>query len=472
MDNEFRGKWFLPETPDVKIPGVLTIDPISQKIKLKFQSKIYLDGTAVSFRQHWEKSPATNFVLGDVNTLPREITLYYHSSSPQHLPITNIDDEHWEQSFSPTHVFWGKHYTNKEELKFTLYQVNFDGIHRWFSWGMPDYEISGNGNARKVQYHLHEKKVVIERLEFTIYYQPFAAVRGIGNGVIQSETISQFLFEFKESVSLEMVYKQVQTLKDFFRLATCGDIRITGESIPLDEYGDLIEIRATRHQPKGVDWKRTQEFFISPNRIQNLAILLNNWFDKIDTYQFSFEFFLTGVLPHWKKGSKSFPFVKWINDYLNVVQALESFIKRKEGFSIREDAEEYNKRKQKVISILQKEGVPQEEIDFVQGNIKKIKSGYSKASLPDLVLSTFKTHQNCVSNKVSPEAFDKYAKLIVRCRDDIAHVNDNNSADFDAKYNLYDLFCITQILFLALIGREIGMQEEEIKDSLNEIRVV
>jgi hypothetical protein len=470
-EKEYSGEWFLPKSPNIRLPGVLKVGQEEDEVILVLFAEKNIDGSEIDHHAPISEMVSSKLVLGNVLDVAREISLFHYSDAPQIFITQHVYGKQYKIIFNCSHVLLGKHFYNEDEIAFKRLNFEFEGVKNWFSNSFRNHHrVEGEPHERNIKYDLPPRQLLYTSREYTIYYEPWVGVSG-QNNELKSHVINDISIEFNTLGGLTQCYNIVVMISEFFKLALCQDIKWVNENAVDDKQQD-IEIYNSRLDKKQVPWKNPKRFLIKMDDFENTQILFENWFACYSSFQFSLELFLHGVIPHWKRGSKTFYFTDYSNHFLNVVRGIETFVKKKNGYDYSLDIKEYQSRKSKIIEVLDKSNLSLEDKSFVKKNIPKKYINPDKGGFKELLMGTFSSFKVCLEEIIKPEFFEKHVNKIVDCRDDLAHVNHATSEEFSEKYDLYNLFSLCQLLYLAMICREIGFNDIQIKEALNRIDVV
>ena len=219
---EIKGLWWLPEKPDLKLPGTLTFSPY-KGFSLEVQG---------SFKERGEmhKFLIPDIILG-FSHQGKEITLYkcFERSSKMHLPGIP------ENLFSVNVGFIGVHFAQLSEMKFKKISVRYNYLDEWLN--ISGFNITPNLKEKSVEikYKLPAPIEINLRNGLKILLEVKANMPSIS--IAQKEAcIKQeafFTLEFPTETTFEDVHKFIYIFQNLLSLLTSEivyPIKILGNS--------------------------------------------------------------------------------------------------------------------------------------------------------------------------------------------------------------------------------------------------
>ncbi|MHA1308130.1 MAG: HEPN domain-containing protein [Candidatus Heimdallarchaeota archaeon] len=264
MTNEIIGKWWLPNKPDEKVSGKLTIGEDS--IHLKIEELLPVDSKSKSF----------DIILGE-DANQQKITLY-----ETHLPHETT------KNIWATYVLFGSHFEKKDEIKFTNLSFRFQNFAEWMNKDVinvkyvSEEETNVNVSGYSFEYNFTNLKIIVK-------YIPQYVKTGTTLLTIKHDPL--IILEFNEPILLEDYMKFVWSLQDFFILLTNRKIRPFGyRTHSKTDNKDISIVFQESKEP------RVEHYFgeeIPFTKIKdNLNVYLNNWMQKENELKSACDLFL------------------------------------------------------------------------------------------------------------------------------------------------------------------------------------
>ena len=285
-DFEFKGLWWLPEKPDVKIAGDL---------KFKNDKKILLELLG-SFHETRSLGAGNYFqpeiILGITNN-GHICTLYKNFETGNHFNFPGIQNSIIESNI----LFVGKHFNKTEELSFSSFQARFTNLEKWlshspFSMQFPDMDKP----AECILAHKWppEFKAKIEKLNCVIESTHEFSTRGdlVKNATWKSKAYLKITPDFPKNY--EWYRKIIYDLSNLLTLLIgettyITSVKATGdevESAPGKKVKEIIEIFFAQKKPNINDEVNTFEMLVPFPRIEaKIENVLSLWYSKRDKLQ-------------------------------------------------------------------------------------------------------------------------------------------------------------------------------------------
>jgi len=314
----FKGVWFLPDNPTRQVYGTLTYDA---------NESSYLDllGTFVD-KQSSKERHEPDFIFGKT-TENKTITLFKTFQSSYSL-FASVETSKYVVNF----VFDGDHFENNESLCFDTVKGKFDNLNDWISeFGIKKFDPDYKNHKLSVDYELphsidfkindelkgklnfsfnapltrYTHKFTIEQTTTVIFYtkkaQPFFDILDHLMLFQNFLTLGTFEPAFATSILLSNKNRKVGTVENF----KTNEVKLY--------YSPGF------HQSTNTK-KSLWEFLFNYHDIAtNFEDIIQKWFsqkDKIDP--------ITNILFESFHQKKKFT----VNNFLNIVQALETFHRR------------------------------------------------------------------------------------------------------------------------------------------------
>lgn len=126
-DFKLKGLWWLPETPERRVPGIVTFD--NDGINLELFG--YFQKPTSSYRDPiWNPKTILGRAEGSLVTLYQALT----TESPASRPAgesQGIRLQLHRSIFDVAHMFIGAHFESEAEIQFTSLEANFTHLEEW-----------------------------------------------------------------------------------------------------------------------------------------------------------------------------------------------------------------------------------------------------------------------------------------------------------------------------------------------------
>lgn len=271
-----QGEWWLPESPNNKIFGTLSVNPTRNELEL-FGSFIDLGSEVYSFQ----------IILGKIGS-GELVTLYQNSLAKI---SENIGKGNTSLRLSTRYVFIGKHFESKECIKFSSVEFSFSGLSEW---------VSHDILTTKYISDKKEKKLKEFRVSFTPKDDVIHRIDAIKSELIISNTWSnqsnKYDYEFTHNSYLELnpnashnfdwFNKILLSIKRLFTLLLGSPIYFDKIRFQMDfddskdNYFDEIDFYERDYiLPKKQDF--TNQFISYPQVSKEFNSILDNWFNIV-----------------------------------------------------------------------------------------------------------------------------------------------------------------------------------------------
>jgi hypothetical protein len=476
-EKEYRGRWFLPGKSMQKFPGVLKINTASGKSELKLFVKSNLDGTDISMSHKKQPFLESKILLGVCESSGELITLYNYSNSGSTFVPSRIGQGLFELTFQTSHVFIGAHFPLEEDIKFNDFSFDLEDVHKWFYGLFPLFDFNDTGGYCFNDYSAKEVDL-FSNSDYRIVYKAIPS-GNIGES-LNMKVANVFTIQFKKPSSLERCYGLLEAVLDFFQFSMTKKINLIEENGRVSQDFEIpnsstkeVSIFSTKEKTEN-RFVNPSRYYISPKKStpNRNIVLLSNWLEKYSYFQYPLEIYFWGVQKHWKRGSKAFMSIEYANTLLNVVQAIEAMVKRHFNEEYKVEVNLHENEKTETLESLRSIGVGDDILEFLEKNLLKKPKRIKDIKLNELFRICFKLLKHSINENVDADSFEKFATEISKCRNDIAHVKLASDKELGDKYNLHDLFQVSQIIFLGVLGKIIDMTDDEIKSGLSNLEII
>lgn len=309
----FKGKWWSPEAPEEKVPGIVEYHPE--------QGEADLFGTLVESDEEEEthflemnlKNHVDGFLLGETidselvtitNAVPVNVT---HPSVGDGAGLPNSE-------YRFTRVYTGGHF--HDEPKFSQISFSFDGLAEWFGESRIEYEFADEDELRS-RYEVKKPKTIeIELDEADIIF--FL-------GTVASSSVTTIELEDSVGVTVdldgtltfpELSNQYINPLQRYLALATTTPVQPTDISGTVEEEDTQVEVLSNipSHTPEDRSVSQVSMLF-RPNDV-DLENSLQHWFQNEEGAEYLFNFYF-GTLYN------SHLFLE--HQFLSLAVALESY---------------------------------------------------------------------------------------------------------------------------------------------------
>lgn len=453
FDNfELKGIWWLPENPDLQVPGTL---------KFENSNNISLDllGT---FREITSLGSGNifqpNIILG-ISDNGKICTLFKNIEVHSQLNFPGIQ----KSKFHSSYLFIGKHFNSPEDILFSSLQANFTNLENWLSVSPFSLEIPKNIKGKwKLTYNWPpEFKAQLPEVGFTIESTHEFNTGGDSIKRVLWQSNAYLKITPEHNKDFNWYWSIIYDLCNFLTL-------LVGETIyikRLKAFGDDFEITTGKTGKETIEIFFTQKKYIPKENIHPFEMIisypriskeinkiLSLWFSKAQLLRSVYDlFFGTFYNPNM--------YVQF--QFLSLIQAVESFHRVTKGGKYLNDAawKPYRAKLDNAIS-------PELERGHRESLKSRIKYG-NEYSLRKRIGELLESLNEKTLSRLSP--VDNYfTGVIVDTRNYLTHYDDELK---DVALKNEDLYWANQrlrILITILLLKEIGIQEELICDSMME----
>jgi len=310
---EYKGCWWLPEKPERKIPGTLKFVP-GEEIDLKLQ------GTFKDV-EDIDKLLKLPIVLGLLSD-GRKITLYkcqektFHISSSSSLTYSSV--------FVAGFIFIGAHFQKPEDIKFKSISVYYSNLDEWVSisgfdypplWKDEEIEVKSFSITANINDNLEISIIFPRKIKQPRYMRPISQ-----EAFIKFETL-------KASPFYNYYLKVIQHLRIFLSLGVTNPIYPLSIKGIIDEEKDdksnnsvdIFYIISPRISKLPKVLQPSEMLFTFVDISDKFETILRNWFEKnkiLEPVYFLYDAVLYNPNEYLE------------NQFLNLIQAIESFHRR------------------------------------------------------------------------------------------------------------------------------------------------
>ncbi|EMA56815.1 ApeA N-terminal domain 1-containing protein [Halococcus thailandensis] len=284
----FKGKWWSPNSPDEKVPGIVEYHPEEGEVDL-FGTLVESeeDDEEAHFMEMDLEDHVEGFLLGE--TIESKLVTIT-DAVPVNISRPSIGNEagHPNSVYKFTRVYTGGHF--EEEPEFNQVSFGFNGLAEWFGESRIEHEVSDEDGIRS-RYGVKEPKTVEIKLrdaELTFF---------VGTTVSSSVTAT----ELEDSVRVniipdeplpfpELSNRYINPLQRYLALATATPVQPTDVSGMVGE-DTWIKVFSNipSHAPADRSVSRASMLF-RPDDV-NLENSLQHWFQDEGQAEYLFNFY-------------------------------------------------------------------------------------------------------------------------------------------------------------------------------------
>lgn len=324
---EFKGTWFLPSNTEIRIPGILTFDPINGS-ELELLGSFQKMGALYITPQD-----NSEFIILGITSDSKPITLYnsFRRKTNGRTFVRNQEAGIPIISYYANFVLLGHHFLKEDDLKFTSMSFQLTNLAGWVVKNGFNYDLN--------QEHLQQKKIEIKyQLPESIEFE----IDDNCTGKINSHTstpalkIPQIKMEIVEELKIEIISKKEISFQDFktylskfqnflvlalYESTRPISIELRNEKLFTD-YGDLGKIpsKVDLFQVTSKNFSKEKSHFEMlfnyPSISSNFSTIMKNWFKKYELLEPAFNL----LFEQFYNNSRF-----TVNTFLNLAQSAETF---------------------------------------------------------------------------------------------------------------------------------------------------
>jgi hypothetical protein len=462
---EYRGSWFLPQST-FKIPGILEINEENGTSTLKLFSNKNIDGN--DFPRRVNMKPGflnAKLILGEVDGFKEEkhITLYAGKYSNGTLYEKVINNDFREIIYKPRYVFIGSHFKSDEEIVFTKYAFEVTGTKSWYNgsrFWMSEEDLKID------EYH----QTLFSDTEKSITYSHFRSLLSESN-TLTSSMSAQIELSFLAPKTLKYCEDLKHKILSFYRFATTNSIN-SGKTFYSNERAENLYPVHTYFNSINEKNLFSRYHFISfhDHGSEKLKAIFENWVNSSKDLIYPIDLFFQSSLNSLRDRNKELQPIEYTNSLLNIIQAIEYLFKKNNGYNYPVFKSDFNNKRLIWHQLIDKSKLSENEKNELRKGLKsKLLKKIEQVKTVEMFMCSFNHVENELKNSINKSAFEKFSLMLKDCRDALVHVNHDTLAEVYNTHEVYKLFQIVQILFFALVGKELGMSSENIDRGLNNL---
>lgn len=435
---KYKGVWWLPSNIEKKIMGTLYFKP-KESILLDLNGLI--DPTEEAFYP---------LILGETSD-GKKVTLYKNlivnrSHSYPGYPVEKCQSQI---------CFEGYHYTNIDEVKFNEIRINYTGLEEWMAKRHFSHtRVEEEGVAYRVsKFKMPEViEVRTDNVDLDISYS-YSTSSGSYLEDVQ-KTNAWISIKFDEKAELKEIFDKLQKICDFISLGIGDRINLRKLEAKADYLEDEYNIIKIYYMTYINEEKKHHPFFMIYNYRDiehNFDDIINNWFEFTNTYNPSYELFFSTF-----KNPYKLP----IDEFLSLVQSLESYHSRKYENDNVMDIESYIIILESVKKIIAESISTRQEKEFLRSRTNFWNRKSLRIRLKELYDSHSDEFDTFIDNK------NTFIDLVVKTRNFYTHYDPRLETRI-IEDNQLPLFS-QQIkwMLLIIILKEMGFNKEQVLKSL------
>jgi ApeA N-terminal domain 1 len=502
------GKWWLPNKPEVMVPGKLNFSPGGgAKLELIgsfYDSQFQEIGQAKDFLligeklhsesvQITEESVALDFIKPEETIIlgllenNEEVTLYKCYGSIKNFEFVKSRPNLF---FQATYILRKIHFQTEQEIKFKSISIRYSHLEEWIGKSGIQAVWAGNENKILISYQppISIPLAEIEGLDMSItfsqiYVNPFDIYFGATyyKGNVEQKTF--LTLQNPQRRSIDQYIKLIINFRDFLSFAmskpssiasVTGNVDTTHEKLILRDDGTYStgeEIRETQVDILFALWNSEKHseikislhemLFVYSDVEDKLGVVFKEWLHKKETYESVFELFMTTMYT---------PSLYLHYGFLNMIQALEVYHGNKYEGTYQKDKAYKGGIYKKLLEAI--ENFPSENTGNQSGISDDFRAAL-KGKLNFLNQYTLQTRLGEILEDITcllPDNFiggdDDRKSFISRAsntRHALAHHNKKQKKKAAQGEELLQLFHTLTVILQACLLRELGFTDESIK---------
>lgn len=438
-DFVFKGNFWLPEKPDIKVSGTLTFN----------NQHIYLELIG-AFYDHHNPQFAEKTIHG-ISYEGRKCSLFQNYMSNYNSNYIGTG----RMIYHPNIVIIGTYLNSIEETLFINAQVHLNGLEEWlgnrpFYWDMPGdsewsikftpdetFAVSLESIQTIIELQ-HHKSLGREQNKMYLYSKPFL--------MIKPHVEKSYEWYFSVIRQLEFMF----TL--FMGFSSRATVIKPSVAEPNEQDGQMEETMLTifyMQEKLDIDNPLSWHYMPVPYRDLKPRIIevFNNWFDKVEklinTFNLFFPVYYTSAFVEQR--------------FLSLIQSIESFYRgtRDEDIGCYMPKEEWERTVEKIISNL-----PSEIWDDFRSSLKTKMKHANEKSFRNKFVQLYSSFEPFLREKIIVSK--EYINKIIDTRNNLIHYGSNDKADCFTTQEIVEVNARLQAFVIALILKELGFDDNQI----------
>lgn len=453
---EWKGFWYLPNSPNKKVAGTLECNP-------GLGITLILIGEDISILDN--DNSKINIILGDVSTYsPKSKITLVDSFKVNYNSGNNIV---WVKYIS-NFIIEGFHFENNTKLNFNKIVFKSREISNWFYENSTEVDDNYNSETNSNE-------------SFTVNYKYKAPINfNISNGVVgkistglKTKFFNYKLLDLKEEVFISIksinsinfidLKDKMKSFIDFIQLLYNSKVYI--DSI-------ILKSNSVKRTILEKEMSIDLSLYFNQNYLNERKELMH-YHEQLLSYS-NIKFNLVEILENWYKkwsllDTLVYNLISDFNDsifkenkFLFMAQGIESFHKR---FRTKKEREYLNKRDRSIYNNILEEYK-------ISDNHKKWFDKFFEKNVPTI----FAHRINDVLDEIDFELVnnfyndkDAFIRLIVKNRNYYSHLDIDKEDEALNSWDLYRLYMKLKIIFMALLFKEVGVDDENLKNLIQKL---
>jgi len=455
QSTEYNGIWRLPTAPadEPGIHGILRYTP-HEGFELEVIGSFFdLPESLLS--------PHTPIIIQGTSSEGESITLYKCYGSNTSFGSTFFGSHFQTSKYKPLYVFIGAHFG--KEPTFNKLFINYSYLDEWVNISGFDFLSPGDGEEFSIKYKLPEDVTITldENYDLTITH----SVHGPNLNMVQKksciEQITYIMVSSKDETPIAKYHDLIIKIRNFLSFGVGRPVYPLAISGRSEEYVTVyngkkiykeLEIYSNNKElPDEVEPINPPDmFFIFKDISKSFEIFVRNWFNRSKVLSPVFDLYFSNVYT---------PEMYVETRFLNAVQAIESYHRRKETtkeFDI--TPEEHSERMKKIMS-----SAPIEHMSWLSTKLKYSNEVYLKKRLEEILSFHADIAEIYIGNKNQQT---KFINKVVANRHYLTHFDKDKEAESADGKTLSILIEQLNLIIKSCLLEEIGMSQSEIKTIL------
>lgn len=438
---EYEGEWWLPEQPEQKIKGTLNFTPYEG-------ASLHLIGSKQDVERIWKMGELK--IIQGFSADGKKITLHncLLKESTVHYPGMV------ECSFYASYVFVGKHFQKAEDIKFKSLWIRFLHLDDWVNISGFEIPLPKNGQAtirykRPKDFHANISKDLKISISFTVYYphlsplQKEACIKQIAYLGITPANAKSWM-EYLRIIYHIQNFLTLAIIEPVHPLSIEGRIESNKNEVQNKEiYRSVGIFYRLPNIPKPSEELSFRDMLFTFKDIsKQFSHFLKNWFMKAELLKPVYDLYF---------GALYNPRMYLNNEFLNLVQAIESYHRRTmKNYEL--PGEQHQKRITEILS-----AVPDVHKEWLIKKLKHSNEPILRKRLREILESCPKALNEVIRNKKS------FINKTVVTRHYWTHF-DPDLRDQTAKNGeLFRLVSRLRILLQSCLLKELGFSSESLE---------
>lgn len=453
-DIEFEGLWWLPETPETRIPGTLAFSPDSG-VSLDLFGSLKDPGDHIATVQRELADPG--MVLG-LSSKGKPVTLWRCWEKRKKVNLAGFT----KTSFHADIVLVGAYLEGIEEARFTKMSAEYRHLDEWAGISGFSLKIPDNHATHPMVIEHKRPATVAASVEGARLAVEVKATLRDTSGLVGEAAIVQRTWasvEYPEARRFEELHETLHRLRNFLTLGVGGTVEPlavqgvaeSGGEQPVDIYYRLAGAKGRASPDKKVH--RAEMLFTLGDLGGDLESFLGNWFGKAERLGPVYDLYFATAY-----GSPAY-----LDDrFLSLVQGVEAYHRRALGTTELPE-EEHERRLEEIVS-----AVPHTHKRWLCGKL-----AYSnEPSLRKRLLEIMHREPEVMKPIFGSSGKERkgFVNKVVDTRNYFTHYDESKKESAATGRQLYEITERLKSVLEASLVREIGLEGDRLKEVLSRKR--